>query len=276
VETLLPALLPLLDGTHTVDEITTELGARSAVEQALRLLSSGGVLVEGPAAAAADVAATSIAAAYGIPPAIVADRLHAARVGVVGTSPAAGAIARMLRASGIDDVVEVGWDGESRIGLAVVAPAPSEAPQLLHWNRVALRRSVCWLLLRPFDGVLSLIGPLLVPGETACYECVLLRLGAHVDYGPDVRHIEEVPPAARATAPIESLAAAVASQIVLCWLGGADLVLAGLVHVLETRPLLALGGHRALRVPRCPACSGVPRLAPPLPWHEAEVEVEAA
>jgi bacteriocin biosynthesis cyclodehydratase domain-containing protein len=157
-----------------------------------------------------------------------------------------------------------------------VAPAASEAPKLLQWNLVALRRNVRWLVLRPFDGLLSLIGPLIVPGETACYECVLLRLGAHVDYGSDVRRIEGVPPAARATAPLESLAAAVAAQIVLCWLGGSDLALAGLVHVLETRPLLALGSHQALRVPRCPACSAVDRLAPPLPWHEAEPEVEAA
>ena len=50
-----------------------------------------------------------------------------------------------------------------------------------------------------------MIGPLIVPGETACYECLLLRLGAHVDYGPDVRRIEGVPPAARATAPVESV-----------------------------------------------------------------------
>jgi bacteriocin biosynthesis cyclodehydratase domain-containing protein len=270
VETLLPALLPLLDGTHTVDEITAELGAPRAVEQALRLLSSCGVLVEGPAAAAADGAATSIAAAYGIPPAAVADRLGGARVGVVGTSAAADAIARMLRASGIGEVVEVGWSADSTPGLAVVAPAASEAPQLLHWNLVALRHNVPWLLLRPFDGVLSLVGPLIVPGETACYECLLLRLAAHVDYGPDLRRIEGVPPATRATAPLESLAAAVAAQIVLCWLGGADLALAGLVHVLETRPLLALGSQQVLRVPRCPACSAVTRLAPPLPWHEAE------
>ena len=278
VETLLPALLPLLDGTHSVDEIAAELGARRAVEQALELLASGGVLVEGPAAAAADAAATGIAAAYGIGPAAVAQRLRAARVGVVGASAAADAIARMLRASGVGEVVQVEWHAESAVDLAVVAPVPSEAPQLVGWNLAALRRGIRWLPLRPFDGLISLVGPLIVPGETACYECVLLRLAGHVDYGPDLRRIEGVPPAARAAGPLESLAAAVAAQIGLCWLGGADLALAGLLHVLETRPLLALGTHQVLRVPRCPACSAVARLAPPLPWHEAEpeVEVEAA
>src|SRR4029077_16147145 len=125
---------------------------------------------------------------------------------------------------------------ESAVDLAVVAPVPSEAPQLVDWNLAALRQGIRWLPLRPFDGVISLVGPLVVPGETACYECVLLRLAGHVDYGPDLRRIEGVPPAARAAGPLESLAAAVAAQIGLCWLGGGGLWLAGRVPVLDTTP----------------------------------------
>jgi bacteriocin biosynthesis cyclodehydratase domain-containing protein len=278
VETLLPALLPLLDGTRTVDDIVAELGARRAVERALDLLGAGGVLVEGPAASAADAAATSIAAAYAIGPAVVAERLRGARIGVVGASAAADLIARTLRASGVGEVMPVDWDGESAVDVAVVAPTTGEAPRLVDWNRGALSRGVRWLLLWPFDGRHSLVGPLMVPGETACYECVQLRLAAHLDFGADLRRIEGVPAAARATVPIEFLTAALAAQIALCWLGGADLALPGLLHVLETRPTLALGTHPVLRVPRCPACSIVHRLAPLLPWHEAEldVEVEAA
>jgi bacteriocin biosynthesis cyclodehydratase domain-containing protein len=172
-------------------------------------------------------------------------------------------------------VVRAGWRADVSVDLAVVVPAPDEAPGLLDWNLAALRRGVRWLPLRPFDGVHSFVGPLIVPGETACYECALLRSAGHVDYGPDLRRIEGVPPAARATEPVELLAAAVAAQIVLGWFGGGDLALAGLLHVVETRPLLALGPHPVLRVPRCPACSAVGRLAPALPWHEADPELEA-
>jgi bacteriocin biosynthesis cyclodehydratase domain-containing protein len=270
VEHVLPALLPLLDGTHSVDDIVAKLGARRVVEHVLEQLASSGVLVEGPTAAAADEAATSIAAAYALAPAMVVDRLRAARVGVIGSSAAGDAVARALGASGLGGVERLDWDGESPVDLVVVAPAPGEAPKLCEWNLVALSRGIPWLPLRPFDGILSTVGPLIVPGETACYECVLYRLAGHVDYGRDLRRIEGVPPAVRPTAAIESLVAAAAGQVALCWLGGLDLALPGLLHVLETRPLLALGTHPVLRVPRCPACSSVARLAPALPWHDAE------
>src|SRR4051812_40374554 len=48
---LLPVLLPLLDGTRSLDEIVAELGepARPAIEQAVALLNEHGLLTNGVA-----------------------------------------------------------------------------------------------------------------------------------------------------------------------------------------------------------------------------------
>ncbi len=70
--------------------------------------------------------------------------------------------------------------------------------------------------------------------------------------------------------PLEAILAAVAAQLVIGWVGGHDTRLPGVLHVLEAGPPLALTTHLVLKVPRCPACSTVERLAPPVPWHEAE------
>jgi bacteriocin biosynthesis cyclodehydratase domain-containing protein len=118
----------------------------------------------------------------------------------------------------------------------------------------------------------TLVGPLVVPGESCCYECLTLRLAGHLEYGDDLARIEAVPIAAAAGAPFETIGAGVAAQLALSWLGGRDARLPGLLHVLEARPMLSLAAHAVLRVPRCPACSPAERVAPPLPWHEAGAE----
>jgi hypothetical protein len=75
VRTLLPALLPILDGTRTIDALVERLGlaARPAIDRALEVLVSHGLLVEGPdAPRELRAAAHAVAAAYDIPPAVAA------------------------------------------------------------------------------------------------------------------------------------------------------------------------------------------------------------
>ena len=269
VRTLLPELLPLLDGSRTRAELGDALGAaaRPAVEQALQLLAANGLLVDGGPEAGRN--AFAVAAAYRLGPVEAGKRLREARVALVGESRVGRAVGRLLRRCGIGSVMRVGWEPDVLADLAVVAPAPSEAGKLESWNSAALGRGTRWLAIRPFDGALATVGPLVVPGESACHACLLLRLGGHLEYGADFARIERTPVAVEAGAPLETIAAGVAAQLVLGWLGGRDTRLAGVVHVLESGPPLALSAHPLLRVPRCPACSPVERCAPRLPWHEA-------
>jgi bacteriocin biosynthesis cyclodehydratase domain-containing protein len=272
VRALLPALLPLLDGTRTRDELCERLGSavRPAVESALELLAAHALLVEGPAVTDGPGSSVRAAAAgYGIAPAEAAERLAAARVGVVGLSPAGLGIARLLHASGIADVRRLSWHGGREVDLAVVAPARDEVEAVPAWNLLALERSLCWLPLRPFDGSIATVGPLVVPGESSCHECLLLRLAANVEYGPELAEIEGVPVAATADAALDALVVALAAHLAVRWVVGHDTTLPGVLHVVEERPEIALTAHHVLRVPRCVACSPAERFAPPLPWHEA-------
>jgi bacteriocin biosynthesis cyclodehydratase domain-containing protein len=275
VRVFLPALLPLLDGKRTVDEVVARLGeaARPAVALALDLLGANGLLAEGPAPEpGAPPSAAALAAFYGLAPTVAVDRLRSASIGVVGGAAAGGAIARLLQEAGVGAVVRGGWEDAGEVDLAIVAPSASEAPAVASWNRLALERGTRWLGVRPFDGLVTTVGPLIVPGESACYECLLHRLAAHVDYGRDLVRIESSTSAAGDLTPLHAIAAGVAAQLALGWVVGLDSTLPGSLHVLELRPVLSLASHPILRVPRCPACSTAERLARPLPWHEAGSE----
>ena len=273
VRALLPTLLPLLDGSRTVDELVTRLGvaARPAVERALDLLGTNGLLVEGPLPAiGAPRSARALAAAHGLAPSVAVERLRRATVGVVGGSPTGEAIARLLRTAGVGGVARTSWDGARAVDLVVAAPTAEEAPSLTEWNAVALERGTRWLGVRPFDGLISTVGPLVVPGESACHVCLLHRLAAHVEYGDELARVESTAPAAGEVAPLEAVSAGVAAQLALGWVIGFDTTIPGVLYVIETRPALSLTANTVLRVPRCPACSIADTLAPPLPWHEAE------
>jgi bacteriocin biosynthesis cyclodehydratase domain-containing protein len=158
----------------------------------------------------------------------------------------------------------------ARVSIAVVVPRDAELDELRRWNRIALERGTPWLPVRGYDGRFATVGPLIVPGESCCFECVLLRRAANVEYGEHLLEVEDAPLAATADAALDAVVVALAAHLVLRSVAGRDTTLPGILYAVESRPALALGEHPVLRVPRCPACSGVERAAPRLPWHEAE------
>ena len=274
MRTLMPALLPLLDGTRTAEDLELTLGSavRPAIERSLELLCANGLLVEGPdVGAESSSAARAVAAAYELSPSVAAERLGQATVGIVGSSLAGAAVARLLRAAGVGAVERLAWHEDMPVDLAVVAPSPVEVAELADWNRLALHLGLRWLGLRPHDGRGSSVGPLMIPGEACCYECLLRRLAGHLEYGRDLVAIEATPIAASADAALESVVAGVAAHLALCWIGGRDSTLPGVLYAIESRPRFSVSTHVVLRVPRCSACSPAERSAPRLPWHEAEV-----
>lgn len=272
VSTLLPALLPLLDGRHDVDALAVRLGeaARPAIESALELLASHGILVAGPnAPAEMRPQAYAVAAACGIPPAVADERLRGTTVGFAGRGRMAADVSRLLYEAGLRELRRVGWSGRTKVDLVVVVPAADEYDRLPAWNGSALHKQQRWLLVRQYDGRFASVGPLVVPQQTCCYECLLLRRGANAGYPGELAEVEGSPLAAPREAAVDAITAAVAAHLVLRLAVGDDRTLPGTLHALETRPALRLSEHAVLRVPRCPACSVAARIAPPLPWHQA-------
>ena len=276
---LLPALLPLLDGTRTVDEIVETLGlpVRPAVEKALALLDEQGVLTAGAPENVHDYALRSaefLAATdpLGRPAKELLATIEPATVAVAGSGPLAAEIASSLRRSGIARLERLALDAAAshleRFELAVAVPAGEELPRLAAWNVAAFQTSLPWLQVLPFDGLLAAVGPFYVPRETACYECFKVRRASNVDYGREFLALQEVGVPLPAVAGLEQAVAGLAATVALRWLAHRDQFLPGVWYALELEPQPALEAHVLYRVPRCRACSGLEQCSQPLPWHK--------
>jgi bacteriocin biosynthesis cyclodehydratase domain-containing protein len=198
----------------------------------------------------------------------VATALAAARVGVAGESRAADEAARLLTAAGLSRVERVALTDADRLDLLVAAPSHEQLPALERVNAHALASHVSWLQLLPYDGRIAAVGPLFLPGVTACRTCFQLRRAAALRFGPIEETLASAPPRAPSGPALEAAAAAVAVVVALRWLGARDPYLPGILYALELEQGPQLTTHRVLRVPRCPDCSSAHRRARPAPWFD--------
>ncbi len=276
----MPTLLPLLDGEREIDDVVGVLGEplRPAVGHAIAVLAAHGLLCEGPSLrglpAALRETAEWLSGDTGAVPAAVAAALAEATVTVVGRSRRAGDVRELLEASGVQARSVRRWrDAEG--SLVVAAPGVGEAGALFRLNRRALRRGTTWLPAHPYDGRIAAVGPLIVPGETPCFHCFLLRRAAAVDYGQELLALERRLPAARSSAALDRLTAELTVLQAVRWLGVRDPSIPGVLLVAERSPAPRITRHEVLRVPRCPVCSGVAEVAAPLPWDDLPLEAAA-
>lgn len=254
-ERLLPHLLPLLDGARTVDDVVAELGeaARPAVEHALSLLRASDVLTEGRADAGR--CAELLAATTGRTIADVDRRLSEAEIHVVGSGATAAAVARLVDASTAE------WSAPPRAGLVVAAPAETELHLLSGWNERCLETRMTWMQVLPYDGRFAAVGPVVVPGETACHECFLVRRDSTISPSRDRTHGRYL-----ASPAIDAVLAGLAAHVALSHiLGSGD---PGTLLAVELAPDLRCSRHFVYRVPRCPACSHVTARAARSPWSD--------
>jgi bacteriocin biosynthesis cyclodehydratase domain-containing protein len=137
----------------------------------------------------------------------------------------------------------------------------------------ALEARAPWLQVLPFDGRYASVGPLYLPGDTCCYECFRLRREANLDGGAELSLLDGAPADHPAAPALDAVVGGLAALVVSGWLVHDDHYAPGAFYALELLPTLGLTAHHVYRVPRCPACSELADIAPPLPWHK-EVPVE--
>jgi bacteriocin biosynthesis cyclodehydratase domain-containing protein len=282
---LMPALLALLDGTRTVEELVTALGraAEPAIANALDVLGRHGLLVDGDSAApddpgspGADDAALFAAAQRRTSPGKAREALAGARVSIAGSGPAGDEVAQLLADAGVGDVqalsLEVAQGDED---LLIATPGAEELGGLVSLNERLLGRSTPWLQSLPTDGGLVVIGPLFLPGHTACHACYRLRRGACSNYEADFDTVATAPARAPFPRALVAATAGLAATLAIRWLATRDPALPGRFYALETGPVLALSCHHVLRVPRCPAC-GPRERAMPAPWYRETANADPA
>jgi len=248
-ERLLPHLLPLLDGTRAVDDVVAELGepARPAIEHALALLRAHDLLTD--AAFGASPSAELLAATTGR--AVPDAEFH-----VLGSGARADSVGSLLGAK------PLGWDdAPPRTGFVVVAPSGDEVHLVAEWNERAVAASVEWMQVLPYDGRFAAIGPVFVPGETACHECFLLRRDATITASRDRTRGRYL-----ASPATDAAIAGLAAHMALTHLAvGGD---AGELLALELTPDVRCTRHVVYRVPRCSVCSQVATRAGLAPWSD--------
>jgi bacteriocin biosynthesis cyclodehydratase domain-containing protein len=276
VRALLPSLLPLLDGAHTQTEIIGRLGeaAEPSVRKALELLDAHGLLADGPHVAGDDAADYVATACPDVSPSAARAALSAAHVVVHGGSSAAAEVERQLADANVDvERLDQRRVLAATVDLVVAAPTPAEAGGLPSTNVRRLEDGVPWLPLLPSDGRVTTVGPLYVPGRTACHSCFIVRRGATSGFEDDFDLVESRPVTAPRPGAFEAISAALAVLVSLRWLAAADPTLPGVAYALELTGVPTLTAHRVLRVPRCTACG---QAGPPAnPWFKELVTSDA-
>lgn len=246
------AVAPMLDGTHEVEAIFAALSGAYPVEHvfaALDRLRTSGYLAEDASAEARP--AQAFWEHLGVPPAQARSRLDSARVSTVRFGELGSEVlADLLRQHG----VAVAPQGD----VSVVVTDDYLRPQLADWNAQALASGKAWLLVKPV-GIETWIGPMFVPGQTACWECLAQRLRGHRKLETYIgrRNGQDAPLGAAAAAGIASTqhaALAEAATEITRWIGtGGQSVL--LDRVLTTSTLtLDRTRHVLTRRPQCPSC----------------------
>lgn len=245
------ALAPLLDGERTEEEIADRLAGKlspAEVFYAIDLLRRGGHVVDAAPEVAPERAAFWDAA--GVAPGEAEERLREAAVSLDAVAGAAGmeAIRDALAALGVRA-------GGAREALRVIVAEDYLRPEIDAENRRALADRSPWMLVKPAGAVIW-IGPIFVPGETGCWDCLRHRLDGHrkVDRYLAARGIRPAASAVPALPATIATAAGLTATIAARWIArGRDPAIEGRVLTLDVISL-EKRDHLLTRRPQCPSC----------------------
>ncbi len=252
-----------LTGTQTADAITTDLPdgiEPTTVVFLLKMLRSNGLLLDGADLEVDDSGSRErlrFLSNFTPDPATVERRLAAATTQIIGPDPLAERVANQLRAAGCGHVVRIqpgDLEGGDRADLIVACADAPTRRQFTMVNAVALREHRPWLRVAG-HGRLAWLGPLVLPGETACFACLEAREKANAHGSGELLDLEVG--AIGAFAPLDDLLAAHTAAEAARFLGGfAPPATIGHVYELSaTSPNTR--SHVLLRDPGCSACGAL-------------------
>ena len=258
----------------------------AAVEDARRLLADLRLVVTEPEPAtrpathrrpvAEQIAADFVSASTaGWTPAFrAAERLCLVTVHVIGppASLVVDSVVASLSATGIrartlagPDLI-AGLDPDRDI-VAAVGADHDPVSVLVAANDACVAAGVPLLPIGGYDGARLHVGPLVIPRQSACLDCMLRRSAANVTY-PELYDAVLAAPVAPTPAALRQWAAATASLVLLRWIGDSDVRMPGRLFTLVPDELQVRQAP-VYRVPRCRVCAAPdfePRAAP---WEPA-------
>jgi ribosomal protein S12 methylthiotransferase accessory factor len=250
-------IVPLIDGTRTFDDIVAAVNGWVAPADAYRALE---VLLRAGHLAEADPATPPASAAFwsewNVDTPVVSALLSnvAIRVGTVGAVDPSPLLAALQG---------FGLRSDPAGAVQVVLTDDYLRPELGELNDAALAMRMPMLLLKPV-GIRRWIGPLQVPGKTACWRCLETRLRGNreVESYIERKTGKSGPfPVSRARIGLGELeACSIAAVQLVRWLAtGANPAIESRILVADMASL-SFDFHEVVRRPQCPAC-GMPAIA---------------
>jgi oxazoline/thiazoline synthase len=234
---LMARVLPLLDGTRTLTSLTSEIAgefSEDEVKSAIESLRDDGFLSSTSTMARAEAAFWELEGTE-------LESIHARHLTAIAT------VASIEQHS----PTQIS-DGLRALGVAVTNDAPFQvilardylAPELGTLNRDALRSNRPWMLVRPW-GRQHWLGPIFVPGQTACWQCMADAL--ILNGWSDAAFVANLPTTAAVT---QTMAATEGAK----WLfTGRNSSVEGQILAIDT-VALSMSTHALRRRPQCPAC----------------------
>ena len=244
------ALLPLLDGRRTADEIVEALEPAfpaTHVYYVLLMLEKKGYLIESDQQVSQ--ANAGFWGLYGFDARDIERRLAVTSISVKALGPhlSEKALTDALTAVG----VRTGEDGD----LIVVLVEDYLDPALETINLDAITTGRPWILAKP-SGSNPWVGPLFIPSKTGCWECLAFRLREH----RDVERLLQESSGVFITVPAcdtpltRQIACSILAMEILKWIASEQQcevcgsVLSVDIRTWQTQP------HRLVQRPQCPAC----------------------
>ncbi len=258
------AVLPLLDGLHTVAEIVGALRDRHQVAEtflAIRKFDAFGLLAEGRP----DLSPRELAYwdALGVDPAAATRAVSSLEVRVVALPGVSVApVITALRDAGVQ-ATELPFPGPTPSdpaylgNLLIVLTNDYLDPALAAINASCLATGTPWMLARPSGQVLWL-GPLMTADRTGCWACLEQRLQANRQverfvHAKGAAMTSTAAPLAHALAAPQILAGMLAAEVERLAGVGSSETLDGRLVTLDMRTLETTG-HMLVRRPQCAAC----------------------
>lgn len=178
------AIMPFLDGRHTIEEIYDLLSdtvSREHIDHVIDRLRRLGYLGDAVDGMPEEVAA--FWSELGFEPAGVERCVSQSRITLcaIGNADAAPLGAMLSRAGLTVEFCSVQkMIASVRSDLQVVVTDDYLRPELATINRAALASGRSWMIVKPVGSV-TWLGPVFVPGETGCWQCLSQRLLGNVE-----------------------------------------------------------------------------------------------
>jgi len=287
--TLLPQVLAHLDGSKSVDEVAAAMGNPEQVKEVVALLERAGLLQDSAEVTVQHELApfAALLDGLGVDAQKALEQLGAHRFGALVSPRLRRYVLDCLTSFGVfNEEIVNDIDLEASGNFEPGGPIAQEIAEFVsrssvvfvaldRWqpafmslvNEACVKAGRPWIGVQPESEVGFMIGPFVIPGETACFTCFERRRQANRFEGSDLdialrQMVESQPHAAgyldKSVAPLFEPAIALAVTEAMKYAAGLHFYMSTLNRVVGFTPfMLETESIPVLKLPRCPSCSRV-------------------